>query len=140
MKSTFKSVSHLFLILTVFFSVNAQQRIFNSDRAQVEAVIAVNPTNPQNLVGTAITIFGSGTQKQISYYYTFDGGNTWNGAENALGDDGGDPVIAFDPDGVAYLLYQKRSEGKFTHSRAPALECPARGSCLRVKTEFTGVL
>lgn len=101
---------YFLLIFAFIFSITAQERIFESNRAQVEAPIAINPTNPQNQVGAAITI--KDNNKQIGYYYSFDGGVTWDGSENTLGNDGADPVVAFDPDGTAYLLYQKRSEGK----------------------------
>jgi len=110
MKNSANYCQHFLLILAFIFSINAQDRIFPSDRAQVEAPIAINPTNPQNLVGAAITI--KDNNKQIGYYYSFNGGDTWNGSENTLGNDGADPVVTFDPDGTAYLLYQKRSEGK----------------------------
>ena len=72
----------------------AQTTIFGSTRAQVETHIAVNPTDPKNLIGTAITQL---TDNQIGYYYTFDGGQNWNGGENLSGTVGaGDPVMAFD--------------------------------------------
>lgn len=83
----------------------------SSVRAQVETPIAVNPTNPNNLIGAAITI-EYGVNAQIGYYYSFDGGSNWNGNDNISGDGVGDPVIAFDPDGLAYLLYQNHSAGK----------------------------
>lgn len=82
----------------------AQTTIFGSPRGQVETHIAVNPTDPNNLIGTVITQL---SDNQIGYYYSFNGGQSWNGGENLSGTVGaGDPVIAFDPDGTAYLLYQ----------------------------------
>jgi len=49
--------------------------------------------------------------KQISCYNSFDRGQSWSGIGNISGKGGADPVVAFDPDGVAYLLYQKREQG-----------------------------
>jgi len=87
----------------------AQTWVYPSPRAQVETPIAVNPTNPNNLIGAAIMQL---SDNRIGYYYTLDGGGTWDGADDISGPDAGDPVIAFDPDGAAYLLYQVLSDGK----------------------------
>lgn len=87
-------------------ALKAQTRVFPSDRAQAEAHIAVNPTDPKNLVATAITSRYP-TPFWIEYYYSFDGGENWSGAQNISGGiNAGDPVVAFDSDGNAYLLYQ----------------------------------
>ena len=40
-------------------------------------------------------------------YYSFDGGAQWLGNEDVSGPGAADPMVAFDPDGIAYLLYQK---------------------------------
>lgn len=45
----------------------AQTTIFGSPRGQVETHIAVNPTDPNNLIGTAIT---QQSDNQIGYYYS----------------------------------------------------------------------
>ena len=87
---------------------------------QNETTIAVNPTNPRNLIAGAndyrvccdFTGLNDGTGWA---YYSRDGGATWNdvqlpgltaetgGTGNfKLMDSAGDPVIAFGPDGVAY--------------------------------------
>ncbi|UCG51293.1 MAG: T9SS type A sorting domain-containing protein [Candidatus Latescibacterota bacterium] len=62
-----------------------------------EATIAINPTNPLNLVGGA----------NIDYfYYSMDGGLTWQEGQltSSLGV-WGDPVVTFDADGYAYYTH-----------------------------------
>jgi len=97
----------IFCLLAYGTRLSGQIRVFPSPRAQVETSIAVNPTDPENLIGVAVT---QGSSNRIGYYYSFDGGMTWNGTDNISGDGAGDPVIAFNPDGVAFLLYQIRNE------------------------------
>jgi hypothetical protein len=77
-----------------------------------ETSIAINPTNPLNMIGSAndyeLTptpggyILGSLLSRA---HVTFDGGRTWT--ENAIPYSGyvftGDPAVAFDADGTAYL-------------------------------------
>jgi hypothetical protein len=87
---------------------------------QNETTIAVNPTNPNNLVAGAndyrtccdLTGLNDGTGFA---YYSFDGGVTWSDVQLPgltvetggqgnfkIMDSAGDPVIAFGPDGTAY--------------------------------------
>src|SRR5436190_15238859 len=77
-----------------------------------ETSIAVNPTNPLNMIGSAndyqLKVSGGGTINETVFsraHVTFDGGKTWttypvryNGYKFT-----GDPSLAFDADGVAYL-------------------------------------
>lgn len=96
------------LLLTVFCSSNAfaQTPIYGSTRAQVEPHIAVNPTDPNNLIAVTITQV-TNTPNQIAVYYSFNAGQTWSEVANLSGTpSAGDPVIAFDGDGIAYALYQ----------------------------------
>ncbi|HTF64232.1 MAG TPA: sialidase family protein [Edaphobacter sp.] len=93
---------------------------FGCTTPQNETTIAVNPTNPQNLIAGAndyrvccdFTGLNDGTGWA---YYSFDGGATWTNVQlpgltaetGASGqfkklDSAGDPVVAFSPDGVAY--------------------------------------
>lgn len=92
--------------------------IGNDTTAQNETPIAVNPTNSQNLiVGANDWNYNDGCAVNAS----FDGGKTWtptvpNGfvpgitrftndplvAGTGTGDFGGDPTVAFGPDGTAY--------------------------------------
>jgi hypothetical protein len=78
----------------------------------------VNPTNPNNLISVAITGNDNATLK-IGCYYSMDGGTTWQGSDTIGVDDGqrwGDPQVAFDPDGTAYLVYQISEQKKlFLH-------------------------
>jgi hypothetical protein len=80
-----------------------------------ETTIAVNPTNPLNLIGSAgdyQSIFNSSGQIVGATVYprahvTFDGGQTWNDYvvpfNTNLYTVCGDPAVAFDADGTAYL-------------------------------------
>ena len=93
---------------------------FGCRTAQNETTIAVNPTNPNNLIAGAndyrvccdFTGLNDGTGWA---YYSFDGGKTWGNVQlphltaetGASGqfkklDSAGDPVVAFGPDGTAY--------------------------------------
>jgi hypothetical protein len=81
----------------------------------LETSIAVNPTNSQNLIGSAndyqATFDASGHLLGITQYsrahVTFDGGQTWTDYEVPFDKhkytDTGDPAVAFDADGTAYL-------------------------------------
>ncbi|MFL5663728.1 MAG: hypothetical protein ACJ8BW_20660, partial [Ktedonobacteraceae bacterium] len=77
-----------------------------------ETTIAVNPTNPLNMVGSAndyeLTLSSGGKTKETAYsraHVTFDGGKTWttypiyyHGYVTT-----GDPAVVFDASGTAYL-------------------------------------
>ncbi len=84
-------------------TVTINKVAFPSSNHQVETTIAINPTNKNNFIGGAI-IIPPGGGGQLAYYYSFDGGNTWSGNESfpGAGTPAGDPVVAFDRDGVAY--------------------------------------
>jgi hypothetical protein len=99
----------------------------NSDcgfRPQNETAIAVNPTDPNNLIaGTNDYRLGDGL---CPYYYSFDGARSWGDGTlpvspvitndpTYVGDDvtsqkrkyfqvGGDPAVTFDSTGVAYSI------------------------------------
>lgn len=77
-----------------------------------ETSIAVNPTNPLNIVGSAndyqLTLTPGGYVQETIYsraHVTFDGGKTWTmypiNYKNYTST--GDPAVAFDADGTAYL-------------------------------------
>jgi hypothetical protein len=80
-----------------------------------ETTIAVNPTNSQNLVGSAndyqATFDASGrlvgTTQYARAHVTFDGGQTWTDYEVPFDKhkytNTPDPAVAFDADGTAYL-------------------------------------
>ena len=77
-----------------------------------ETSIAVNPTNPLNMVGSAndyqLTLTPGGYVQEVIYsraHVTFDGGKTWTmypiNYKNYTST--GDPAVAFDADGTVYL-------------------------------------
>jgi hypothetical protein len=77
-----------------------------------ETTIAVNPTNPLNMIGSAndyqerISRGGQVNETQYSRaHVTFDGGQTWSEYAIQLNSyqATGDPAVAFDADGTAYL-------------------------------------
>lgn len=118
----------LFLALTLFqYSIAAIAQIkvvdvSNDQTAQNETPVAVNPTNPNNLItGANDWNYNDGCAVNAS----FDGGKSWtptlpNGFLPGITkytndpsipgtgayDAGGDPGIAFGPDGVAYYICQ----------------------------------
>jgi hypothetical protein len=77
-----------------------------------ETVIAVNPTDRNNVIGGA-NDYEPGVDSVMGIYASFNGGKTWPYSRHArqvitpsrkmLGS--GDPVIAFDRDGVAYASF-----------------------------------
>ncbi len=99
----------LLLFLSISLSLADAIKVYDSDQAQVETPIVINPTNPDNLVGAAIAI--SDAEKRIDVYYSFNGGTSWTALENVSGSGGADAVLAFDNDGNVYLIYQKREYG-----------------------------
>jgi hypothetical protein len=93
--------------------------VSNDTTAQNETPIAINPTNPQNmLIGANDWNYNDG----CAFGATFDGGKTWTKAlpngfipaitrfsndpsvpGTGLYDVGGDPAVGFGPDGTAYF-------------------------------------
>lgn len=79
-------------------------RDFSGSPFQTEPTIAVNPNDPEHLImGTIDYNFPSN-----SSYVSYDGGESWEGPFGIgyLPDDrvsGGDPVVAFDREGNAYM-------------------------------------
>ena len=104
-------VFSLLIISSVWSSIYGQIWVKPGNYAQVETPVALNPTNPNNLVGAVISLDNAQDEKYVGYYYTFNGGNYWEGDETLSTEGAADPVIAFDPAGTAYLVYQNRGEG-----------------------------
>jgi len=93
---------------------------FGCTTPQNETTIAINPTNPNNLIAGAndyrVCCDFTGLNDATGWaYYSFDGGVTWGNVQlpaltvetGAVGqmkklDSAGDPVLSFSPDGVAY--------------------------------------
>ena len=102
------------LVLFVTIIYGQAVHVHPSSLEQAESPVAINPTNPNNLVGAAITseLVDGDYKKYIGCYYSINGGENWQGIDDISGVGVGDPVIAFDPDGIAYLLYQNRNLGQ----------------------------
>lgn len=54
-------------------------RIFPSTNPQSEVNISIDPTNSKNILVSAQTVPGNSIQ---GYYYSNDGGQTWNGSDH----------------------------------------------------------
>lgn len=81
------------VLLLSSLSTISQTKIFNSTRDQAESPIAINPTNSNNFVGTAIT-FVSPSFAKIGFYYSNNSGLSWFGNEDAVGTASeGNPLI-----------------------------------------------
>ncbi len=99
---------------------NGSVQQFSDDNFQdIETFVAVNPTDANNIIVSWIWLDPQGQNHPVvrfKMFYTLDGGNTWNETnyENFLPADissthvitgGGDPVIVFDNNGVAYFSW-----------------------------------
>jgi hypothetical protein len=73
--------------------------VSNLPGTQSETTIAINPTNPLNMIAGSNNLGGGGFTEA---YWTKDGGATWHAIN--LGQNG-DPGIAFDRAGNAYFSY-----------------------------------
>jgi hypothetical protein len=79
---------------------------------QNETSIAINPTNPKNVIASA-NDYERGVDSTMGLYVSFDGGKTFpfsRQARNVITPDramlgSGDPVVTFDRDGVAYAVF-----------------------------------
>jgi hypothetical protein len=77
-------------------------RLWPSNNHQSEVHISIDKTNPCNLVASANTYTDENSQ---GYYYSTDGGNTWQGSDDMPNnsDSSGDPSTAYDASGNAYI-------------------------------------
>ncbi|HKI76952.1 MAG TPA: hypothetical protein VKA26_00255 [Ignavibacteriaceae bacterium] len=75
-----KKIILLLIFLLTSFSLS-QTKIHSSSYAQVEPYIAINPTNPNNLLATAILTPQTGLNR-VGVYYSTNGGTDWNSNEN----------------------------------------------------------
>jgi Neuraminidase (sialidase) len=77
-----------------------------------ETAIAINPTNPNNVIASA-NDYEAGVDSLVGLYVSFDGGKTFpysRHARNIITPQrnmygAGDPVVVFDRDGVAYIAF-----------------------------------
>ncbi len=80
---------------------------------EAEMLVAVNPTNPRNIVG----LTDSGSSFRLFEHWSMNGGLTWNKHEfdAAQDDDSGfhryDPSLAFDANGALYIAYVDGNTG-----------------------------
>lgn len=88
-------ISSLFILFSTVFSQYENIRLDKSNtRDPQEVSIAINPTDPENLI--------AGSNKRF-YYYSFDAGKTWTGAtQTSRYNMCGDPCVIFDAEGTAY--------------------------------------
>lgn len=100
------------LTLLVTGAASSQTRVFPSAVLQSEPHIAVNPTNPNNIIIVAIADSLQPNHPRIGAYYTTNGGSAWAGSDDIVGSSlgCGDPVVAFDGAGIAHVLYQVRDD------------------------------
>lgn len=103
------TVTLLILCLTeVVFSQDRVVRISPPAFAQaVEASIAVNPKNPDNIIATFVNFDETKLQADTITCASFDGGATWTCDQTPNPDHLvlGDPSVAFGPDGTAYHAF-----------------------------------
>ncbi len=116
-----KDCSHLFLVALLIFISGARlfaqqdytdKQIFPSSNPQTENSIAINPTNPQNILVSTIgrneyDANGNFVTTHVTRFYTTDGGNNWTGNENnpAGITTSGDPIVFFTANGNACYAY-----------------------------------
>lgn len=114
-------------------------RVFPSPNIQSEVHISIDKNNPNSLVASANTLLGAQGGKLLynqGYYFTWDGGKTWSGADFLQNAHSqyilGDPATAFANNHFAYLttidfnfndfsygyLFQKSKNGGDTWSWA----------------------
>jgi len=78
----------------------------DGDVSHVEPILAVNPRNPGNLVGAAITSTRPEGGMACRTYSSLDGGSTWSVSDfpDQVEFGGGDPQVVFTPHGTAIFL------------------------------------
>ncbi len=78
----------------------------DGDVAHVESHVGVNPTNPRNLLGTAISFTSPAIGTETKVYASFDGGWTWTDRyfPDQRQQGAFDPQVAFGPTGTAYFV------------------------------------
>jgi hypothetical protein len=109
MKCCSRFLLAIFLPLNLFAQTHRVIQITDKDAVNPSEVsVAINPKNPDNIIGVSLQ-YGKPGQARVSNarYVTSDGGQTWMTiyAPNERGLPQGDDSIAFDSVGVAYHCY-----------------------------------
>ncbi len=130
---TMKTIANPALIPTITDGVDV--RIFPTANIQAEVTIAINRSNPLNLLASANTYVSTYNQ---GYYSSLDGGVTWSGSDVlsgiSLSSVYGDPTVCFANNGEAYMTsinalggywFQKSTNGGTVWSAASR---PDRGT------------
>lgn len=95
---------------------NEERNVSGSEKPESEVHAAINPRDSNNIIIAGMVLDAEALLAPLSFpiYYTKDFGNTWELSEfNGVNDlepltfilGGGDPVLAFDTDGTAYLSW-----------------------------------
>ena len=91
----------------------------NSNQSRSESDIAINPLNPDNIIGASKKFYDPAKYRfYLGVYYSFDAGEHWQESTLPIQPNWQgmtDPSITFDPTGVAFLLtepiiYQDESQ------------------------------
>ncbi len=106
MKSKVPAILSIEENVSAFENVNLIEPETDQFPVQNESSIAINPTNPLNLIASAVDYRDNSS---AWVYVSFDGGKTWKntnlGKPNLMTTAGNDPSVAFAADGTAYLCY-----------------------------------
>lgn len=92
---------------------NREIQVGFDGESESELHAAVNPTDPNNIIVGVISFDMNNRQRPIAIatYVTYDGGEIWAETDLSLESHegliiaGGDPIVTYDVDGVAYLSY-----------------------------------
>ena len=96
-----------------FQNKESDLKVSDSEYPEAEISAAINPTDSSNMIVTPMRSLPR-TKGSLIFpvYYTKDGGETWNSSNfvtqppaGSLVQGGGDPVIAFDENGTAFLTW-----------------------------------
>ncbi len=92
----------------------------DGDFPHIELILAANPRNVKNLLGGAITYTRPKGGTACRTYATLDGGGTWNASEfpEQVEWGGGDPYVAFTPQGTALFCALTMAKDEKTQQRA----------------------
>jgi hypothetical protein len=92
----------------------------DGDFPHIELIVAANPRNVKNLVGAAITYTRPNGGTACRTYATLDGGATWHASEfpEQLEWGGGDPYVAFTPQGTALFCALTMAKDENARKRA----------------------